>query len=253
MRCLSCIRKKQGCSFRRESFGIAKWPTVIRSDEGNRLRKAEAKRKRAQSQQLPMLATEGVGLIAEEEEELPEVEDLDYDLGIPIHIDATEPVTATPSPISIQPGFPIGIVGATHWAASLLEAPVSTEATIVPLQISYQLPRVAGDAYLQLQWADLLAIEEMVSNTPHSLVALRTRFSEVRLTRFRERNDVQLVISTLKDRQGILMGILKRLTARIEAEHRSQIDEEPSGEAASSEDVADDEYAGEDDEMMDDD
>jgi hypothetical protein len=255
IRCASCIKKRKGCSFRRADFGIAKWPTVIPSAPGKKRRKQEAQRKRDAKKRKEMLAMEGReggSLVAGEQEEPAEVQDLDAGPSISSNAHAIGAGTAILSPMPIDSPLPLGILGTSHPVPVLPPSPASKQAPIIPLRISNLLPHVAGGgAYLTLQWSDLLAIEALVSNTPLSAVPLKATRSALRLARFREHNEAQLALKTLADRRVLWKGGLERLTARIEAEERAQIARDSSCEGLNSEDIEDDSDGNQSDEITD--
>jgi hypothetical protein len=208
MRCQSCINKKQDCSFRRQNFGIVKWPKVIPSTSGDDLRKADAESKRdltKQSKKTKKKKKELKVVTADEPKDIFEVDD--PELGASLFnkqaIPVTMPTTPSPSTTHVDP---------------LGTAALTSHSAVVPMTEEPTESLMSRNTSVLIWYAELVTIDRLVSNSWLSRVALEAHRSEARSARQRERDEAEMVLATLQDRRAIWEGLLAILDASIELE-----------------------------------
>jgi hypothetical protein len=102
--------------------------------------------------------------------------------------------------------------------SAIVDESTATPETTIPLQIPAPHSERLGDTTLLICYADLCAIDRLLSDTPLPWVALEFHRSEARAARLRERNDAGMVVAIYNDRRAIWEGLLATLDATIELE-----------------------------------
>jgi hypothetical protein len=204
-------------------FGIVKWPKVEVSKPGDDRRKADAQRKRdgvKQSKTTKKKKKQLNVVITDETEEIFEVEDLDLGVSLSNTTQAIPVMMATTPSLSASPIVPLTIAASSSQSAvvQVMDEPTATPEASIPLPFTAPQSRISGDTSLLIWYADLVAIDRLISNSSLPRVALEAYRSEARAARLREKNDAEMVVATVQDRRAFWEGLLVTLDASIELE-----------------------------------